>query len=78
MISVWSIGPLGGLSVGRYYSIFSGHRYRDIRHPRDDASVEARPLIGIVRITEITGESAIGVIVEGNSEVRVGDTLFVR
>jgi hypothetical protein len=67
-----------GLSVGGYYSIFSGHRYRDISHLRDDATSEARPMIGIVRITEISGQSAIGVIVEGNSEVRIGDTLFVR
>ena len=67
-----------GLSVGGFYSIFGAYHYRDIRHLRDDASVDALPLIGIARVIEITGESAIGVIIEGNSEVRVGDTLFVR
>jgi hypothetical protein len=67
-----------GLSVGGFYSIFSGHRYRDVRHLRDDASIEALPLIGIIRVIEISGESAVGIIVAGNSEVRVGDTLFAR
>jgi hypothetical protein len=66
-----------GLSVGGFYSVYSGYRYRDVRHRRNDATLEAKNFVGIVRVVEISEESAIGLIVGGDVELRVGDTLYM-
>jgi hypothetical protein len=67
-----------GLSVGAYYSIFGRNGDSDLRHLRDDTAADARSMIGVARVVDITGESAAAIIVEISSEVRLGDTLFTR
>ncbi len=64
-----------GLSVGGYYAVFRTEENRPISHASDSDITEDAGSIAVVRILEISGESALGYIAAGNSEVKVGDSL---
>ncbi len=67
-----------GLSVGNYYVIFKTETNRLLHHQSNqDARTDAGPA-AIARIIEVSGEAAIGYIVVGTSEVRVGDSLTLQ
>ena len=67
-----------GLSVGSYYVIFKTETNRPIHHQSNqDARMDGGPA-AIARIIEVSGEAAIGYIVVGSSEVRVGDSLTLQ
>jgi hypothetical protein len=64
-----------GLSVGGYYAVFRTEENRPLAHTSDSDVAEDAGSIAVVRILEISGESALGYIAAGNSEVKVGDSL---
>jgi hypothetical protein len=67
-----------GLSVGSYYVIFRTDTNRTIHHQSNpDAQKDGGPA-AIARVIEISGEAALGYIVSGTSEVRVGDSLSLQ
>lgn len=64
-----------GLSVGSSYAIYRRENSRDIRHILNkDLSGDGFG-VAVVKVIETSGPTALGYIVSGNSEVRVGDTL---
>lgn len=64
-----------GLSAGVSYGIYRKEINRDIRHIRDNNVAQDGTLAAVVKIIEINGESAIGELISGRSDVRIGDTL---
>jgi hypothetical protein len=64
-----------GLSVGGFYSIFQTEENRDIKHSTDTDVSEDAGAVAVVRVVEVSGESALGYIVGATGEVRVGDSL---
>ena len=64
-----------GLSAGSHYGIFRSEEYLDLHHMRNDEAKSHGTLTAVVRVIEIYGESALGQIVSGSGEVRVGDSL---
>jgi hypothetical protein len=67
-----------GLSVGGYYSIFRTDENRDISHLQNSDARQDGGMVGVARVIEISGESALAYIVAGRGEVRVGDSLSLR
>ena len=67
-----------GLSVGGFYSIFRTDDNRDISHFQNLDAMQDGGVVGVARVIEISGESALAYIVAGRSEVRVGDSLSLR
>ena len=64
-----------GLSVGGFYSIFQTEENRDLKHSTDSDVSEDAGAVAVVRIVEVSGESALGYIVGATGEVRIGDSL---
>ena len=67
-----------GLSVGGYYSIFRTDENRDMSHFQNSDAMQDGGVVGVARVIEISGESALAYIVAGRSEVRVGDSLSLQ
>jgi hypothetical protein len=67
-----------GLSPGGHYGIFKAEGLRDIRHQSNDARDSSKQMLGIARVLEISGAAALALIVQGQSEIRTGDTLTPR
>jgi len=67
-----------GLSVGGYYSIFRTDLNRDMSHLQNSDAMQDGGVVGVARVIEISGESALAFIVAGRSEVRVGDSLSLQ
>jgi hypothetical protein len=61
--------------VGGFYSIFQTEENRDIKHSTDTDVSEDAGAVAVVRVVEVSGESALGYIVGATGEVRVGDSL---
>lgn len=64
-----------GLSVGASYAIYRKEDSRDVRHIQNDDLAGDGFGAAVVKVLEINGQSALGLIVSSNSEARVGDTL---
>lgn len=64
-----------GLSVGASYAIYRKEDTRDVRHIMNNDLAGDGFGVAVVKVLEMSGQSALGYIVSGNSEARVGDTL---
>lgn len=64
-----------GVSAGGFYTIFKNEMNRAISHSdEDDVMVDAGS-VAVVRVIEVSGESALGYIVGANADVSIGDSL---
>lgn len=64
-----------GVSAGGFYTIFKNEMNRAISHSdEDDVMVDAGS-VAVVRVIEVSGESALGYIVSANADVSIGDAL---
>jgi hypothetical protein len=64
-----------GVSVGGFYAIFKTEENREVKHSNDSDVSEDAGSVAVVRVVEVSGESALGYIVGATGEVRVGDSL---